>query len=213
MADEEFDFDALEARIQAAKQAKSGAAPAPKAEPKPTVKARTVTAQDKPRSVEAKAATVTKSSGDPVAQQAMKILSERGGDIGEEDKPAPRPAVPMRTNSEWLASRKVDESFPPNDVREREEAERARRRGEDDLSIVGAAPMPVRSAPPKPTVIDMSGDTVTENGKPLERKPATLTAAEKRAKLDAVLDMTGIDTDAQVDALWSNPKVQQMLTP
>ena len=287
MADEEFDFDALEARIQAAKQAKGGAAPpttaapvkAPAAKVKPVVKAHAPTPAtprpaEPPKRAPASPASVApeaKQTEGPARSESMQAEAawknaaqafERGVAEAKAQSPASRrdekmkglvtgmaerfveaqPLVQVPRATEWAAQKALDwyETSPTGHAyrdalqadrdrweradegreaayaRHRENASRrtdiASPAVDADLSIVGAAPMPVRSPAPKPTVIDMSGDTVKENGKPLPVRPAPLTAEEKRAKLDAVLDMTGIDTDAQVDALWSNPKIQQMLT-
>lgn len=68
------------------------------------------------------------------------------------------------------------DAFPPNEVEAKEKAERENRPDLDLLLTAKRVPrtnlVERAAAPPASTVIDMSGDTVKENGKPMKGKSA-----------------------------------------
>lgn len=78
-----------------------------------------------------------------------------------------------------------------------------------DLAKNGPRPATTPTPSPKPTIYDLSGPTPTQNGKPMVK--GGMTAAQKRAKLDAVLELDGNETEAELDGWLANPKIKAAL--
>lgn len=100
------------------------------------------------------------------------------------------------------------------------QAERVRKASAPSTRELLMAPIPTRPAPapvatpapapaPKPNIYDLSGPTPTQNGKPMVK--GGMTVAQKRAKLDAVLELDGNETEAELDGWLANPKIKAAL--